>query len=150
MKDRPRQLIGAAFVAACRVLTPAVGAADRAGGDAPGIDAEKFFSALVKVRAHALDCRSGPGRSRRRSGTHAAGAGCWLRSFERAGIGPADIILAVGDEAVRSQAEFYHKIWGRGAAGSDIPLRLLQDMDVHDINVHSIDRIGYFRQKTSY
>jgi hypothetical protein len=51
---------------------------------------------------------------------------------------------------VRSQAEFYRKIWGRGTAGSDIPLRLLQGIDVRDINVHSIDRIDYFRQKTSY
>lgn len=69
---------------------------------------------------------------------------------ERAGLKAGDIILAVGNEAVRSQAEFYRKIWGRGAAGSDIPLRLLQGIDVRDINVHSIDRIDYFRQKTSY
>ena len=69
---------------------------------------------------------------------------------EQAGLKTGDIILAVGDEAVRSQAEFYRKIWGRGAAGSDIPLRLLQGIDVRDIKVHSIDRVDYFRQKTSY
>ena len=69
---------------------------------------------------------------------------------ERAGLRAGDIILAVGNEAVRSQAEFYRKIWGRGAAGSDIPLRLLQGIDVRDISVHSIDRVDYFRQKTSY
>ncbi len=69
---------------------------------------------------------------------------------EQAGLKAGDIILAVGNEAVRSQAEFYRLLWGRGAAGSDIPLRLLQGVDVHDINVHSIDRIDYFRQKTSY
>jgi len=69
---------------------------------------------------------------------------------DQAGLKPGDIVLAVGNEAVRSQAEFYRKIWGRGAAGSDIPLRLLQGIDVRDISVHSIDRIDYFRQKTSY
>jgi S1-C subfamily serine protease len=69
---------------------------------------------------------------------------------EQAGLKAGDIILAVGDDAVRSQAEFYRKIWGRGAAGSDIPLRLLQGIDVRDIKVHSIDRVDYFRQKTSY
>lgn len=69
---------------------------------------------------------------------------------EQAGLKAGDIILAVGNEAVRSQAEFYRLLWGRGAAGSDIPLRLLQGIDVHDINVHSMDRIDYFRQKTSY
>ena len=69
---------------------------------------------------------------------------------DQAGLKAGDIILAVGNEAVRSQAEFYRKIWGHGAAGSDIPLRLLQGIDVRDINVHSMDRIDYFRQKTSY
>jgi S1-C subfamily serine protease len=69
---------------------------------------------------------------------------------EQAGMKAGDIILAVGDEAVRSQGEFYRKLWGRGAAGSDIPLRLLQGIDVHDVHVHSIDRVEYFRQKTSY
>jgi S1-C subfamily serine protease len=69
---------------------------------------------------------------------------------ERAGLKTGDIILAVGDEAVRSQAELYRKIWGRGAAGSDIPLRLLQGLDVRDIEVHSIDHVDYFRRKTSY
>ncbi len=257
VKDRPRQLIGAAFVAACCVLALAVGAADRAGGVAPGIDAEKFFSALVKVRAHALsEARSAETLGTDREGTgividdkgliltigyliveadqvevvddqgqtlparvvgydHSSGLGLvrplilrdatetdphlpgnlfvpidllkpilpelirtgrrsgpvrpWLGVVanevqgrligarvspdgpgEQAGLKAGDIILAVGDEAVRSQAEFYRKIWGRGAAGSDIPLRLLQDIDVHDINVHSIDRLDYFRQKTSY
>ncbi|MGH8713318.1 MAG: S1C family serine protease [Casimicrobiaceae bacterium] len=69
---------------------------------------------------------------------------------ERAGLKAGDIILAVAGEAVRSQAELYRKIWGRGAAGSDIPLRLLQGIDVHDVNVHSIDHVDYFRRKTSY
>jgi S1-C subfamily serine protease len=69
---------------------------------------------------------------------------------EQAGLKAGDIILAVGSETVRSQAEFYRLLWGRGAAGSDIPLRLLQGIDVRDINVHSIDRIDYFRHKTSY
>ena len=69
---------------------------------------------------------------------------------DQAGLKSGDIILAVGNDAVRSQAEFYRKIWGRGPAGSDIPLRLLQGIDVRDVSVHSIDRIDYFRQKTSY
>ena len=55
--------------------------------------------------------------------------------------------LAVGGERVRSQAEFYRKVWGRGAAGSEIPLRVLQGIDVREIKVRSIDRMDYFRQK---
>jgi hypothetical protein len=50
-----------------------------------------------------------------------------------AGIQQGDIILAVGGEGVRSQADFYRKLWARGAAGSEIPLRLLQGIDIHEV-----------------
>ncbi len=60
---------------------------------------------------------------------------------DQAGIKAGDIILGVGGDGVRTQAEFYRKVWGRGAAGADIPLRLLQGLDVKEIDVHSIDRV---------
>ena len=69
---------------------------------------------------------------------------------DQAGIKAGDIILGVGGDGVRTQAEFYRKVWGRGAAGADIPLRLLQGLDVKEIDVHSIDRVEYFRPKTTY
>lgn len=67
-----------------------------------------------------------------------------------AGIQQGDIILAIGGEGVRSQADFYRKLWARGTAGSEIPLRLLQGIDIHDVKVRSIDRFDYFRQKPTY
>jgi len=67
-----------------------------------------------------------------------------------AGIKPGDIILGVAGDAVRTQAEFYRKVWSRGGAGTDIPLRVLQGMQMKDVNVRSIDRLEYFRQKPSY
>ena len=69
---------------------------------------------------------------------------------DRAGVQSGDIILAVGAEGVRSQAEFYRKVWGRGAAGSEIPLRVLQGIDIREIKIRSIDRMDYFRQKPTY
>jgi len=69
---------------------------------------------------------------------------------ERAGVQAGDIILSVGSDAVHSQAEFYRKVWGRGAAGSEIPLRILQGNDVRELRVRSIDRLDYFRQKPTY
>ncbi len=69
---------------------------------------------------------------------------------DRAGLRTGDIILAVGSDAVHSQAEFYRKLWGRGPAGSEIPLRILQGDDVHEVKVHSIDRVDYFRRKPTY
>ena len=65
-----------------------------------------------------------------------------------AGIKVGDIILGVGGDGVRTHAEFYRKVWGRGPAGADIPLRVLQGVDVKELAVHSIDRIEYFRPKT--
>ena len=69
---------------------------------------------------------------------------------DRAGVRTGDIILAVGAEAVHSQAEFYRKLWSRGEAGSDIPLRILQGSDVREVTVRSMDRLDYFRPKPTY
>jgi serine protease Do len=69
---------------------------------------------------------------------------------DRAGVHIGDIILGVGGDAVHSQAEFYRKVWGHGTAGSEIPLRVLQDSDVREVKVRSIDRFEYFRQKPTY
>jgi S1-C subfamily serine protease len=69
---------------------------------------------------------------------------------ERAGIKAGDIILAVGGVGVRSQAEYYRKVWDSGAAGTDIPLRMLQGIDVKELEVHSIDRVEYFRPQSTF
>jgi len=69
---------------------------------------------------------------------------------EAAGVKVGDVIVGVGREPVRSQAEFYRKVWARGNAGTEIPLRVLQDVDVRDVRVRSIDRVQYFRPATTY
>jgi S1-C subfamily serine protease len=69
---------------------------------------------------------------------------------ERAGLKPGDIVLAVGGEEVTSLAAFYRKVWGRGAAGTSVPLRVLQGAQLKDINVKSIDRLEYFKASRSY
>ena len=56
-------------------------------------------------------------------------------------------LVGVGSEEVSSLADFYKKIWARGAAGIEVPLRVLQGTQVRDVNVRSIDRIEYFRAK---
>ncbi len=69
---------------------------------------------------------------------------------DRAGIAAGDIILAIGGERVRTQADFYRKLWAQGAAGTEIPLKVLQGVDVKDVPVASIDRVEYFRGPTTY
>jgi S1-C subfamily serine protease len=69
---------------------------------------------------------------------------------ERAGLKSGDIVLAVGAEEVTTLAEFYRKIWGRGPAGTEVPLRILQGARVKDVTVRSIDRLEYFRPSKTY
>src|SRR4051812_25868519 len=60
---------------------------------------------------------------------------------ERAGLRPGDIVLSVGGDPVASLAEFYRKVWARGAAGTAVPLRVLQGSQLKDLSVRSIDRV---------
>ena len=69
---------------------------------------------------------------------------------DKAGLHAGDIILGVGGDGVRTQADFYRKVWSRGGAGTDITLRVLQGIDVREVTVHSIDRVEYFRPRTTY
>lgn len=69
---------------------------------------------------------------------------------ERAGLKGGDIVVGVGGEDVSTLAELYARIWQRGEAGVDVPLRVLQGTQVKEITVRSIDRLEYFRQKTAY
>ena len=64
---------------------------------------------------------------------------------ERAGLKSGDILLAVGSEEVRTLADFYKRIWERGPAGAEVPLKVLQGVQVRDVTVRSIDRVEYFR-----
>ena len=69
---------------------------------------------------------------------------------ERAGLKSGDIVLAVGNDEVTTLADFYTRIWARGAAGTEVPLKVLQGMRVRDVTVRSIDRVDYFRPARTY
>lgn len=69
---------------------------------------------------------------------------------DRAGLRSGDLLLAVGGEDVGSLADFYRKLWARGAAGTEIPLRVLQGSQVKELRVRSIDRLEHLRRKPSY
>lgn len=69
---------------------------------------------------------------------------------DKAGVRSGDIVIGVGGEEVSSLADFYRKIWARGAAGVEVPLRVLQGVQVKEVSVRSIDRLEYFRGRPSY
>jgi serine protease Do len=69
---------------------------------------------------------------------------------DRAGLKAGDVVVAVGKEEVKSLADLYRRIWAHGAAGVDVPLTVLQGNEVRQVNVRSIDRVEYFRERRSY
>jgi len=69
---------------------------------------------------------------------------------ERAGLRADDIVLAVAGDEVHSLADFYSRIWSRGAAGVEVPLRVLRGAQVRSVTVRSIDRAQYFKGSTAY
>ena len=64
---------------------------------------------------------------------------------EKAGIKTGDIILGVNNQDVHGMADFYKKVWALGKAGVDVPLRILQGIQIREIVVHSIDRSQYWQ-----
>ena len=67
-----------------------------------------------------------------------------------AGLREGDIILGVAGEPVRTQRDFYRKLWAGRSAGAEVPLRILQGAEVRDISVRSIARVDSFRPRTTY
>ena len=67
-----------------------------------------------------------------------------------AGVERGDIVLAVGPDAVATQAELYRKMWALGPAGTEVPLKILRNGDTHEIRIKSIDRSAFFRSKPAY
>jgi S1-C subfamily serine protease len=69
---------------------------------------------------------------------------------DKAGIRSGDVVVGVGADPVKNHEELYRKVWGRGAAGVDVPLRILQGADLRELKLRSIDRFQYFREKPTY
>ena len=62
---------------------------------------------------------------------------------EKAGLAPGDIILKVDKKAVQGLADFYRKVWSLGKAGVEVPVAVLQGIEIRDIVVRSEDRDQY-------
>ena len=69
---------------------------------------------------------------------------------EDASIRSGDVIVGLGGNVIKGQADFYNRLWSHGAAGVDIPLDVLRGGRVENLMVKSIDREQYFRPKPTY
>jgi S1-C subfamily serine protease len=61
-----------------------------------------------------------------------------------------DVIVTLGGEVIRGQADFYTRLWASGAAGREIALEVLRDGRLQRVTVKSIDRDAYYRPKPTY
>lgn len=67
-----------------------------------------------------------------------------------AGIAPNDVILGIEGVPVHGLIDFYRKLWGRGEAGVEVPLDVLQGMAIEPVLVKSTDRYRYLRLDPTY
>jgi S1-C subfamily serine protease len=66
---------------------------------------------------------------------------------ENAGLKAGDMVLGVNDQDVKGLADFYRKVWGMGASGVDVPLKILRGTRIKDIIIRSADHFSYLRIK---
>ncbi len=64
---------------------------------------------------------------------------------EKAGLKSGDLVLAVKGEEVKGLADLYRRIWALGQAGVDVPLTLLQGMEIRELAIRSSDRYQFLR-----
>ena len=62
-----------------------------------------------------------------------------------AGIKPNDMILQVAGTPVTDMAGLFRAMWALGEAGVSIPLTLLRDSEIHDIEVKSMSRYTWLK-----
>ena len=69
---------------------------------------------------------------------------------DKAGLERGDIITAVGNTDVKTQADFYRAIWSRGDAGVRVPLTIKRGKKELTVDVRSIDRGSFFAVRTAH
>ena len=69
---------------------------------------------------------------------------------DRAPIRVGDVIVALGGQSIKGQADFYTRLWASGAAGGEIAIDVLRDGRIQRVTVKSIDRDTYYRPKPTY
>jgi S1-C subfamily serine protease len=67
---------------------------------------------------------------------------------DKAGLRPGDVIVAIDGEPVAGLASTFRRIWSLGAAGVEVPMRVMRDTQRMDLVIRSGDRAGYQRRGT--
>jgi S1-C subfamily serine protease len=65
---------------------------------------------------------------------------------EKAGVKVGDVVLEVGGARPSSLADLFRRIWARGNAGAEVPLKLLREAASKSVVVHSGDRNDFLKK----
>lgn len=69
---------------------------------------------------------------------------------EEAGLEAGDVIVGLGGQPLKGQADFYIRLWKTGEAGVEVTLDVLKGNKVEAVKVKSIARERHFREKPVY
>jgi S1-C subfamily serine protease len=64
----------------------------------------------------------------------------------QAGLREGDIVSEIRDEEVEGLADFYRKLWSSGAAGTEIPMRVLRNGREAWLRIKSADRDSFLKK----
>jgi S1-C subfamily serine protease len=68
----------------------------------------------------------------------------------KAGVQKGDVLIGVDGRPATGLADFYRKVWALGAAGTLIPLDVLQNNEKRRFELKSIDRMDQLRFKSTF
>ncbi|HXF66761.1 MAG TPA: S1C family serine protease [Burkholderiales bacterium] len=69
---------------------------------------------------------------------------------DEAAIRVGDVIVGIGGQPIKGQADFYQRLWRQGEAGVEVQLEVLRGNRVEKVTVKSMDRDRYLRPKPIY
>jgi serine protease Do len=70
---------------------------------------------------------------------------------EKAGVQRGDFIVGVDNEPTKTLADFYRRVWARGAAGSAIPLDVQHGAgETRRVDVKSINRLDHLKLRSTF
>jgi S1-C subfamily serine protease len=64
----------------------------------------------------------------------------------KAGLQQGDIISDIRDGEVEGLADFYRKVWDTGAAGAEVPMRIVRDGRENWVRIKSADRNSFLKK----
>jgi S1-C subfamily serine protease len=68
----------------------------------------------------------------------------------KAGVKPGDILLSVAGAPVTTLEGLYRRLWSVGPAGVEVPLSVLQGVEVNRMAIKSVDRNTLFKLNPTY